>query len=128
MVQISVELGRERSRRLLGNRYRAELLRALSASGDAGVCLSELASENATTASVYQGSVAALIGLDLAVKLPRAPGDRRQLYARTGDTALWRSLDQVVERLSGYLPGSGKSPDGGQMPPSGRGAHGDARG
>lgn len=122
MVEVAEEVRRERSRRVLGNRYRAELLRALSASGDLGVCLSELASENATTASVYHAPVTALIGLELAIKLPKTPGDRRQRYARSGDPALWRALGQVVERLNGY------SPDSGRTPPGGLGARPGARG
>ena len=128
MVKNPVDLRRERSRCVLGNRYRAELIRALSASGDRGVCLSELALANATTASVYHAPVTALIGLDLVVKLPKPPGDRRQLYARAGDAALWRTLGHVVERLNGYPPGSGKSLEGGLMPPGGRAAHRGARG
>ena len=122
MLEIPAELRRERSRRVLGNRYRAELLQALEASGDRGVCLSELAAENATTASVYQAPVTALIGLALVVKLPKTLGDRRQLYARCGDPGLWLSLGQVVECLSGY------SPDGGRTPPGGHAAHPGARG
>lgn len=128
MVENSVDLRRERSRRLLGNRYRAELLQALSASGDVGVCLSELASENATTASVYQSPVTALIGMQLVAKLPKSPGDRRQRYARCGDLGLWSTLEQVVEHLSGYSRGSGTSLEGGLMPPGGHGAHPGARG
>ena len=113
MVEVAAELRRERSRRVLGNRYRAELIGALAASGDAGVCLSELASQNATTASVYHAPVTALLGLELVAKLPKSPGDRRQRYARTGDAGLWRGLGQVVERLNGYSPDSGLTPPGG---------------
>lgn len=94
------DLLRIRSRLLLGNRYRAELILALAQAGESGVCLGELAVARSASANVYLAPVRALIEARLVEKLPDVPGDRRRWYRRRGDAATWASLGDMVEHLN----------------------------
>ncbi|MER7179505.1 hypothetical protein ABT404_08470 [Streptomyces hyaluromycini] len=84
---------------VFGNRYRAELIAALAAAGDDGVCLGDLALSKRVTSSVYLPSAHALIALGLAERLPPRAGERRRWYRRRGSAQAWQSLAATVARL-----------------------------
>jgi DNA-binding transcriptional ArsR family regulator len=98
---------RARSAAVFGNRHRAELLAALAAAGERGVCLGELADSLGMPASVYHAQMRALLGQGLVEKLPIVVGDRRRHYRRCGDTALWGALAAAAAALGAGGPGAG---------------------
>lgn len=85
--------------RIFGNRYRAELMRALASADGRGVCLGDLALSLQVPASVYQAPIRALVEAGLAEKLPRLPGEKRRWYRRSGDAALWQCLEDLLSCL-----------------------------
>ncbi|MGW1163461.1 hypothetical protein ACWD5Q_30335 [Streptomyces sp. NPDC002513] len=84
---------------VFGNRYRAELIAALAAAGDQGVCLGDLAMDRQVPASVYLPPVHTLITLGLVQRVPPATGQRRRFYRRCGSAQAWQSLAATVARL-----------------------------
>jgi hypothetical protein len=96
---------------------------ALSGASGSGVCLGDLAKDRRTAANVYLAPMKALLEAGLAERLPAAEGDRRRWYRRSGDTALWWALGQMVEHLSGY-----EAPEGTETDPGAPGRRVDGRG
>lgn len=94
---------RELSGAVFGNRYRAELLAALAAAGERGVCLGDLAAVSGAPASVYHPQLRGLTDQGLVEKLPAVAGERRRHYRRCGNPALWAALADVVEHLDGAV-------------------------
>lgn len=101
MNQSGLERLRERSRLVLGNRYRAELMIALAGADEHGVCLGELAQSRRVPANVYQAPMKALLQARLAKRLPHMAGDRRRWYGRDGDARLWTALAEALGLLGG---------------------------
>ncbi|MFC1421280.1 hypothetical protein [Streptacidiphilus cavernicola] len=95
---------RQLSAGVFGNRYRAELIAALAAAGDRGICLSDLARARRVPASVYHPPVRTLIALGLVERLAPAAGDRRRWYRSCGSTHTWHSLAATVARLQEHQP------------------------
>jgi len=92
---------------IFGNRYRAELIAALAAAGDDGVCLGDLALTQQVPASVYLPPARALITLGLAERIPPVAGERRRWYRRRGSAQAWQSLAATVARLQEHrTPGN----------------------
>jgi hypothetical protein len=84
---------------VFGNRYRAELIAALAAAGDNGVCLGDLALARQVPGSVYQPPLRTLIALGLVERIAPTPGERRRWYRSCGSTQAWHSLASTVARL-----------------------------
>ncbi|TQJ37994.1 hypothetical protein FBY34_8168 [Streptomyces sp. SLBN-115] len=100
MSQEALERLREASVRVFGNRYRAELMGALAAADEQGVCLGDLAATRNAPASVYQAPIRALVEAGLAERLPRTPGERRRWYRRSDNDALWQCLEGLLSCLA----------------------------
>ncbi|MFF9457284.1 hypothetical protein [Streptomyces flaveolus] len=100
MSQQDVGRLREVSVRVFGNRYRAELMWALAAADEQGVCLGDLAAARNAPASVYQAPIRALVEAGLAERLPRAPGERRRWYRRSDNETLWQCLEGLLSCLA----------------------------
>jgi hypothetical protein len=99
LIMVSREAGRRASAAVFGNRYRAELLAALVAAGESGVCLTELATAQRAPASVYHAPMQALVRAGLAERTAPTAGERRRWYRLRGEAAVWRSLGQFLEGL-----------------------------
>lgn len=84
---------------IFGNRYRAELIAALAAAGEGGVCLGDLALTQQVSASVYLPPARTLIALGLAERIPPRTGERRRWYRSCGSAQAWQSLAATVARL-----------------------------
>ena len=100
MSQEALERLREASVRVFGNRYRAELMGALAAADEQGVCLGDLAAARNAPASVYQAPIRALVEAGLAERLPRTPGERRRSNRRSDNDALWQCLEGLLSCLA----------------------------
>lgn len=75
---------------------------ALARGGQNGVSLGDLAQERDVRPNVYNSPMRALLEARLAERLPDVPGERRRHFRAVGDSALWHSLGELVERMSGY--------------------------
>lgn len=101
---VSGEAGRRASAAVFGNRYRAELLAALVAAGDRGVCLAELAVGQRVPASVYHAPMQKLVRAGLVERAEPVAGERRRWYRLRGEAAVWRPLGQFLEGPDSAVP------------------------
>jgi DNA-binding MarR family transcriptional regulator len=89
---------RRLSSAVFGNRYRFELLAALVAAGDGGVCVTTLAASGGAASSVYYPPLKQLVDAGLVRRLDPPPGERRVHYVVT-DNAAWTGLRQMMQDL-----------------------------
>lgn len=89
---------RRLSSAVFGNRYRLELLAALVAAEDEGICVTTLAAGGGTATSVYYPPLKQLVDVGLVRRVDPPPGERRVHYATT-DNAAWTGLRQMMQDL-----------------------------
>ncbi|WP_084599804.1 hypothetical protein [Actinoplanes subtropicus] len=104
------DLTRHVSSAVFGNKHRLELLLALFAAGEGGVCVKDLADSRGAPTSVFRPPLAALMAAGLVRRLPTLGHNRRVLYAFT-DVRAWTGLRRLVHdldsRISAHRAGGG---------------------
>lgn len=88
------------SRKLFGNRYRAELMLALARSGTDGVCMGDLAAQHGVQSSVYREPMKVLMELGVVEALEPIPGERRRWHRIVDGDSFWPLLRPVLDYLA----------------------------
>ncbi len=76
------------SRAMFGHRYRLELLAELAAAGEQGSCVSDMAFDHGTKASVFYPPLRDLQSLGMVTKR-RDPGQGRRVYYIAAPHQAW---------------------------------------
>jgi DNA-binding IclR family transcriptional regulator len=95
---------------VFGNSHRLELLLALTAAGEEGICVKDLADSCAVATSVFHAPLQALIAAGLVARRSARGHNRRVFYAFT-DVGAWTRLPELVHDLGSRIAAPGA--DGG---------------
>lgn len=93
---------------VFGNSHRLELLLALAAAGEEGICVKDLADQCGVATSVFHAPLQALIAAGLVARRSTRGHNRRVFYAFT-DVGAWTRLPELVHDLGSRIsaPGAG---------------------
>ncbi|GAA3348900.1 hypothetical protein GCM10020358_69110 [Amorphoplanes nipponensis] len=95
---MAADLTRHVSSAVFGNKHRLELLLALFAAGEGGICVKDVADSCGAPTSVFRPPLMALVDAGLVRRLPAFGHNRRVLYAFT-DVRAWTGLEWLVHDL-----------------------------
>lgn len=87
---------------VFGNRHRLELLLALAAAGEEGICVKDLADSCGVATSVFHAPLQTLIVAGL-VERRRARGHNRRVFYAFTDVGAWTRLPELVHDLSSRI-------------------------
>jgi hypothetical protein len=111
LSEVAEQPTRRVSSAVFGNRHRLELLLALAAAGDGGVCVKDLADSCGVATSVFHAPLRALIAAGLVQRRGELGHNRRVFYAFT-DVGAWTRLPQLVQDLDPAVAGRSAGEEG----------------